>query len=215
MCRKCRIVMSLLIIAIIQVTCSFGIATVDVRSNEKDVQPIAILTNMYGEIYLVDTEGIKCDMQSISSSNVSTAITTRVTINGDSVHPLVETDANYREKWDSTMSVKAHTTIFFKTKDTPVLYLVTKATGGYSFGDLNVTVTEQKLKVACNGTFPTPVSSQIINKTPTGDSFSYTTGFTKYVKPDYGSIGATYTLTLKRNGSPWNLQLINNISPEL
>lgn len=113
MCRKCRIVMSLLIIAIIQVTCSFGLATVDVRSNEKDVQPIAILTNMYGEIYLVDTEGIKCDMQSISSSNVSTAITTRVTINGDSVHPLVETDANYREKWDSTMSVKAHTTIFF------------------------------------------------------------------------------------------------------
>ena len=179
-----------------------------------EIETFGILTNAYGESYYVVLQDENISVRSNALPSERQALTTSVVINPDNLIPASATDYNYRERWDSTGSIKAYTTIYFQTSGLPETYLLTRATGGFSFEDLNVSVTNQELVMGCNGSLPSPVFNQKIIKNPTGTSFAYNTGFTQYVLPRNSNIGTTYTLTLVRHGDPWTLQFMNQIPNE-
>lgn len=118
------------------------------------------------------------------------------------------------EKWDSSYSVKAYSTIYYsRKKENNIEYAkITKATGGWKISDSTVSITSRKVSVGTSG-FPS--LTQAKDYSPTSNEWSYSSDFKdwKYVSLQYTHyVGATSTATLKsRGGSVWTLQLQNNI----
>lgn len=81
-------------------------------------------------------------------------------------------------------------------------YLLTAVSTSYSGGGSGVTVVSQTLRYGCSDI----MTYQAGVKYPSGTSSSYYTGFSTYVLliGGYGELNARYTLTLKRQGAPWD-----------
>ena len=175
----------------------------------------AILTNEYGEEYIVDVYAIE------TSSVGNTKAITYVTSTDENLIqvPNIASRANnnHREKWDSSYSVKAYITCYFVTKDKDKLWLLTKVTGGYTISDYSVSVTSQALKYGCSGLTSTNGvgTTQVKDQKPQSSKWSYNTGFTKYVVKNAGllsaTIGANNKLSLKRGSSKWTFTVTNNL----
>ena len=170
----------------------------------------ALLVNQYGEAYKVKATVENSYAQKKDISKDEFIFTKSVTINTRNIEPLSTTDSNYREKWDSSGSVKANSTIYFKSKGTPTQYLLTKVKVGYSISDSSVRVVDQELIAGCIGAMP-EITTQRKVFYPTGTSAAYNTGFTKYVVNSQSAmIGSTYTIEMKRGtSSTWSL-IFNN-----
>lgn len=114
----------------------------------------AILMNEYGEGYEVDVTYQDKLVQGLRSSGGEQIYSRTICMDTASISPLSTTDLNYREKWDSTGSVKANSTIYFKTKNTPTEYLLTKVSVGYTISEPRVRIVDQALVAGCTGTYP-------------------------------------------------------------
>lgn len=122
--------------------------------------------------------------------------------------------SKYEEDCDSTLSVKAYTTIFYdrKTENQREYVRLTKVTGGFDIMDRNVVVESQQLSYGQGSAFDTPQSA---TKTPTTWSWSYTTpsswGYT-YYNIEGSSLNAIYTLNMRHGtSSRWSMQLVNDL----
>ncbi len=173
------------------------------------------------ETSFTSTEGVeyKLPVYEVDISNLVEDITGKEIIaqtsivdtseaNEDTISPLAP-GSKYQEKWDSTYSVLAWTTNYYDVKYSSITeYKLTSVSGGYTISQSGVQITSQALKYGCSDIFNT----QIGNKSPTSSSWSYNTGFTKYISPANGSyvMGNNVTLNIKR-GSSWTLYLQNNV----
>lgn len=119
---------------------------------------------------------------------------------------------NYREDWDGFNLVKAYFTIYFNIKNNvPDEYLLTKVGGGQTVNS-PISLSNRTVEYICEGVFPSLVNNQHTTKILQTNSYSYNTGFTKYVIDDSSSlVGAKSIVDLRYNSADWTLTLINNI----
>ena len=119
--------------------------------------------------------------------------------------------------WDSTYSVYGSVTVTYNTRphDNSVAeeYLLTKVSGSWEIKDRSVSISDRFVAYTCQGVGE---QSQITQKTPTSNSFSYSTGYKNYVTDDTIStiVGAHSEVTLKRgiyDTHPWSLVVNANL----
>jgi len=142
--------------------------------------------------------------------------------NGDSTGLYVttfaaETGNKNASGSDSTGSVTIRSSIYYNVKTTTAgvkYYVLTKVSGGYSNLNSGVQITSQTVTYRESGPGESgsgSVTYPITTKYPTGSTFSYNTGYTKYVVlGSMTNFGCNYTVTLKR-GSTWSYSLGNNL----
>lgn len=156
-------------------------------------------------VYEIDTTEITQQFsQDEDLKSVTYAIDT-----SDAISVASATGSTNRTEWDSTSSVKAYTTIYYKSSGNPAYYLLTSVTGGYTIGDPQVKVKSQKVVMGCSDY----VTVQSLTKTPTLSSWSYATSFKTSVLYSQMLLGSNYYLTLQQvsGGSTWTLQITNNL----
>lgn len=212
---KKRIISCILVLILILTSGTSVLAAEIVEDNVETAieNGYALLTNENGDVYYVKLDEEAVTVQSKTPSNDELSVTKSVTISSDNIIPAATTKSNSEEAWDSTSSIKAYTTINYKEDGTPTTYLLTSVSGGFEYYDLDVDVTNQKLIMACKGPFPS-YTDQKVTKYPSSTSFWYSTGFTDYVNTYIAEIGASYTLTIERNGSSWTLILLNSLTAD-
>lgn len=118
----------------------------------------------------------------------------------------------YEEAWDSTLSVRAWSTNYYdkKTVSGKTMYLLKTVSGGRSISQPDAQITSQTLVYGCTDM----LNVQTATKYPTGSSWSYSTGFTKYVSPDNGphAMGNNITFKIRRSTSTtWTFRHQNNV----
>lgn len=118
--------------------------------------------------------------------------------------------------YDSTTSVRGYVTIYYNTTtiDGLLYYCLTEVTGGYEILDSTVQITSQSVTYGMTGISQQSGSIQKSNTyKPTSSSWSVSTGYTDYVYPTgYGTIGANYTINLKRgSANNWSCTIMNHL----
>lgn len=104
-------------------------------------------------------------------------------------------------------------TITYNYKATsPYQYLLTYVSGSWSSSDSSITLKNREVIYSCQGTTSSGSfqSSQRNVKYPSGNSFSYSTGYATYVKNDglLGAVGAvSYIDMADQYGSKWSLEV--------
>lgn len=174
----------------------------------------AELKNSYGETYSVKIFEVANSFDKIDDANIlNDEFSKTYLISLEDKYIQALSGNNYKEKWDSSLGVKADLTVYYNTKGTtPEEYLLTKVSGGWTIADTSISLSNREVYYVSEGSFPQPVYNQHSTKTPTTNSFNYNTGFTKYVAEDFSLVGATSKVTLKRGtSSTWTLTLPNNI----
>lgn len=120
----------------------------------------------------------------------------------------------YEEDSDSSLSVKAYTTVYYTTSKQDILtyYSITSVQGGVVILDSWVTVPNHKLTI---GQVGSRCFDQIAYYPLTQSSWSCTPPSTWMAVTDgdgMGTVGCFYELTIKRpNGYTWKLELSNNL----
>lgn len=120
----------------------------------------------------------------------------------------------YEEEYDSSLSVKAYTTIYYttSTQNSDTYYSVTSVQGGVVILDSWATVTNQKLTI---GQVGFRALGQIAHYTLTQLSWSCSPPSTWMTVTDgdgMSTVGCFYEITIQRpNGYTWNLELLNNV----
>lgn len=172
----------------------------------------AKLTNSYGESYIVTVFETPACINRFNISNGEDEYSKTYLISLEEQYMRASSGNDYREAWDGFNLVKAYSTIYFNIKDiTPDEYLLTKVAGGWTV-NTPVQLSNRSVSYICEGRFPTVVTDQHATKSPTTNSYSYNTGFTKYVIDDSVSLlGARSEVNLKYNSADWSLTLINNL----
>jgi hypothetical protein len=154
------------------------------------------------------------------STEQTIALTTFIEIdNSDLGIVPMANENNYKEDWDDTYAVRAYSTRYI-TSNTIGLntsYLLTKVTGGWENQSFQVSLSERNVDYRCVGVLPDGIGdlTQRVNKAPTGNTFSYNTGFKKYVYNGMGigfSVGVITKAKLTRGTANWYLTLDNTIS---
>ena len=106
---------------------------------------------------------------------------------------------------DSTSSVRVSLTIEYDTIGNTVK--LTNVSGNWKSLDSHAYVKSAKLIYGCSSL--NNLITQTATKYPS-TSFSYNTGFNKYVEKNFGSdVGAIIKVTIARGGSTWNFTLEN------
>lgn len=119
------------------------------------------------------------------------------------------------EYWDQTGSIAFTATIYFKSssnQDGNRTYLLTKVTGSTDFNSSGITVSRQRVTYGCNSMVD-GVSNQYLKKPkiPSGTSFSYTTGYSKYIQNIAGAyLGMHWEGQLIRGTIIWNYEISHN-----
>lgn len=112
--------------------------------------------------------------------------------------------------WDSTSSVKSSSTIYYDQTQSGSIrnYKLTSFSGSYSIQQSGVSVSTIDLAYGCSDS----LKGQNGTKYPSGSSYSYSTGFSKYASPQNGQFacGITHRMRISR-GSTWNFTHQNNI----
>ena len=97
-------------------------------------------------------------------------------------------------KTDSSIAVRAYLTINYTSRNTPEEILLNNVSGYWELLDGKARVESTSLTYGCSGAFPVPTTQT--NTIAVGNNFSKNTGFTQYVSPEFGVIGANWTLNL-------------------
>lgn len=196
------------------------INTGSLYANSSSIMPVSeisnavgYLENQYGEVFQVDAD-ITTLMHEQNSNNGN--FTRIIEFNTSNINPLNTSSSQVKEEWDSTYSVKFRISQTYSTKtiNGTKYYLISSVSGSYDIDDINVTIKSQSLYVTCIGGNDGSGSNagQYKTFTPTAgkDSFSYSTGFTKYAsKMQNAEIGTLYEAQLVRKSSPWTFFLEN------
>lgn len=120
----------------------------------------------------------------------------------------------YEEDHDSSLSVKAYTTVYYttSTKNSNTYYSITNVQGGIDIQDSWATISYQDLRIGQVGRLG---FDQILYYNPTSLSWSYSPPSTWVSMTDADGmavVGCSYKITIQRpNGYTWDLQLSNNI----
>lgn len=210
--KTCRCIILAISLILIH-TGSLYAATGGHGSVSETTNAVGYLQNQYGEVFQVDAKVTT----SVSGQNENNRnLTKTIEFDTSDVKPLNTRSTQVREEWDSTYSVKFNISQTYSTKtlNGTKYYLISKVTGGYDISDLNVSIKSQSLYVTCIGAAYGSGGSADQYKTFTpaagNDSFSYSTGFTKYVADAINAeIGTLYEVQLVRKSSPWTFHLEN------
>lgn len=93
------------------------------------------------------------------------------------------------------------------TASSPARYLLTKVSGSWTVKTYQINLANRRVAYACQSIF---TNAQY--KYPTGDSFSYNTGYSNYVYDAVGAIvGAQMNVTVKRGTGSWQFDVYNNV----
>ena len=93
------------------------------------------------------------------------------------------------------------------TASSPARYLLTKVSGSWTVKTYQINLANRRVAYACQSIF---TNAQY--KYPTGDSFSYNTGYSNYVYDAAGAIvGAQMNVTVKRGTGSWQFDVYNNV----
>lgn len=114
-------------------------------------------------------------------------------------------------KTDPTYSVKTWATRYYTTDDVQGFehILITGASGGWQILDGTVSIRNKMVRMACNGawggdTSRHNVTKQLVDKSTSGYTFNYQTGFTEYVNRTWDrSAGCGLFCEIVRGGSVW------------
>lgn len=167
------------------------------------------------DLYAIDTSDITTyaasqDLESITYIGSTDDMT--LVSNPNVTMPRGDLEDTY---WDRTGSVAFTATIYFKSssnQDGNRTYLLTKVTGSADLNSSGIAISRQKVNYGCNSMVD-GVSGQNLTspKTPTGTSFSYTTGFSKYIQNITGSyLGMYWEGQLVRGTSIWTYEVSHN-----
>ena len=120
----------------------------------------------------------------------------------------------YEEEHDSSLSVKAYTTVYYTTSKQDILtyYSITSVQGGVDILDSWATISSQKLTIGQVGsrTFDQIAYYNLVHLSwsciPPSTWLAVTDG------DGMGTVGCFYEITIRRpNGYTWNLELSNNL----
>ncbi|WP_129692174.1 hypothetical protein [Gottfriedia acidiceleris] len=127
--------------------------------------------------------------------------------------------SDYDYKWDSSLAVKAYSTIYFENKyDSSNVkhYDMTSVTGGWSYdGSGNYVLSGRHVRFGQVG--PSSfggTSTQIKNYYPTGNTWSYTVPSTWYgvVATKYTTCGVNSWINISRGTSSWSLEFLHSVN---
>ena len=89
-------------------------------------------------------------------------------------------------------------------------YKLNSVSGNYTRGDTSFSVSKQSVMYGEVGIGPQGAVNSTSKVTPTASSWSYSTGYTKYIGLDVAhTFGASYTLTVSRSSSSWTFKIQN------
>lgn len=113
--------------------------------------------------------------------------------------------------WDNTGSVQASSTIYYDEQmdGSGRKYKLTSVSGRYSIGQSGVSVSNQNVTYGCSDTVN---GTQRGVRNPTGSSYSYSTGFSRYATTrNIGFVvGVNHSMRISR-GSSWNFTHYNQL----
>lgn len=166
----------------------------------------AVLTDCEtGERYVYDISNKQRMSRSNDRENIFTETEVGVVIpKEDDKQPIMRANSVSQEESDGSLSWKVYIkTTYSKSGDK---YLVTKTNGNWKRSDSSVKISDRRVTYGCGDT-------QVGNKKPTSNTFSYATGFKKYVKlGGWTRAGSNSFCYLKRGtGKKWKLEVIANI----
>lgn len=208
------------------------------KNNISDISASNMLNNdMIAAIY--DDEGNRANLKSYRTAQIlkqqiekDGSITTEVAetsiidlndpVNQNAVTWTPGSGNKTNEDWDTSLSVKAYSTIYYKyvtpSSGGKIGVLLTSATGGWTISDASVSISNRSVTLGCNGGVSAysgggTVANQTLQYYPSGNTFSYSTNFTKYVETDaFSTVGCNTQCTLKRGtSSTWTLSSQNRI----
>lgn len=116
--------------------------------------------------------------------------------------------------YDPTIAVKCYSTIYFHIREVKGTkeYCLYKVSGGYTKDDSSTSVKLQTVTYSEGGSGSEGnVNYPVTTKSPTGSSWSYNTGYTKYVIKGgiYSGSGCAYTIKLSKGSDSWTYTLSN------
>lgn len=196
----------LLLLLSLTLVLSFATPPVFAGSSFADASPdtiVGYLVSDTGEKELVVGKRVDTPVLFSVDPNMHSS-TYEFTLYSDPTYALTATQT------DGSISVRAHLTIHYATQNTPTEALLTKVSGYWEILDPKARVDSTTLNYGCSGSFPESVIQT--NTASVGNYFNVNTGFTKYVTPQFGVIGATWTLELGMGTSRhWTLCIQNNL----
>ncbi|EST55017.1 hypothetical protein T458_11165 [Brevibacillus panacihumi W25] len=118
--------------------------------------------------------------------------------------------------WDSTLGVKATSTIYLdKVKDPrgALHYKLISVNGNWKKDDSTYSLTNRVVEYGAAGwSYFGNTFGQNETKKPTSDTFNYTAPSSWYPSTtDNGAVGVTMTVKLSKGGSSWNFEFVNNM----
>ena len=189
---------SAIIISCALIVCN-SISIFAAESVENEAVGYLTLSNGNGTVYKVDIYPQDVSEFSTDDSSITYTASTddleliAIPLNGDMGDSY----------WDPSGSVLFNMRLYYSEQSNPSTVRLDKVTGNLSVKQANITYSNQKVNYQCSN--PSVVQQQN-SKYPTGSSFSYNTGFSKYVPAaDYSSVGAAWSGKLTR-GSSWTWQ---------
>lgn len=119
------------------------------------------------------------------------------------------------EGWDDSAGVKAYSTIYWSegTAGNITTVYLTKVKGGWDIDDSSISIIDKTVRIGQNGWSDSGyVGNQLVDKSPSGLSFTYYINFSKELltSEDYYA-GTDLYATLKRGGSEWEFRFENKI----
>ncbi|GEM_PF-5748907 len=198
---------------------SYGIPLLNISTDEVyngDNKSIMAITYAFDLSEKADSSAVSNTLKSTFSEPIPPSLV--ATKHNESViateSTLLNSSGNtYLDKWDNSLGVLGYCTIYYSISTDSygvAIYNLTKVTGGYTISDSSISVSSQNLVYGAVGTGPTGMVNNSNTKTPTSSSWSYNTGYSKYIAfAGYYTFGATYTLNLSRTTSNWSLTLNN------
>lgn len=172
-----------------------------------DVSSTDLKTKTYTTAQVLSTT----ETDDITTQNV--AVTSFVT-----VQPLASSGSQSDSKTDSSISVRAYSTVHYSVKSIkgPDGIKETSASGGWKILDSSASLSGRTVLLGTSGlsTANGFGTVQKVTHDPSGNTWSYDTPSSwVYVLKgnDYETVGATTTVTIHGHGSSWKLQFTNNL----
>ena len=171
---------------------------------------VAVLTNPEnGDKYIcnanITNKVRKIDNESDDTYVAESEVEVTLPKEGSSNITLLSDDFFSGQEYDGSKSWKAYIKTTYKRSGDK--YLVTKVNGNWKCYDSSVKISDREVTYACGHKY-------VRIKKTTSNTFSYSTGFTKYTKVNYfDRAGSNSHCYLKRGtGKKWGLEVLANIT---
>jgi hypothetical protein len=175
----------------------------DNKGNKKPIKTV-LTTQLLSEVQTPEGNIQNYALNVISDNKVSSVIS-----------PLATGGSQSNDGYDATYGVQSYSTIYYSIVfASPNQMRLDRVTGGWSLLDGSLALSNKSVVYGTTGTGTNSLPvTQSATKYPSGWSFDYSTGFSKYVLAG-GTwrpvIGATTKCTISRGGSSWTFSMNNN-----